>query len=125
MVEAMLAGKTLVDTAGREATYDPDHEEGPFAATRVTDGVKVRMLSGWGQQDWQIKPEPKRRLMIRDEMLGFLANTPGVEMRCTNGKLWRLPSWFSLNEDVAQYEYKIVDLQGNTIKGPCWFEVEE
>jgi hypothetical protein len=122
MVEAMLAGKTLTAKYPDSEGYWTE-EYGPTFTVCGPSG-EVPFGSDCWDFDWTIKPEPKKRLMTRDEVLGFIANTPGLLVK-REGNEYQPASYWGYHEGVEYDLYKIVDLQGNTIKGPCRFEVEE
>jgi len=59
MIDAMLAGKTLIRPNGATAYYDPDDANcGPWVYVGL---AKARMVGAWYYTDWSVKPkaEPK------------------------------------------------------------------
>ena len=122
MIDAMLAGKTLVRPNGATAYYDPDDETcGPWV---YVGGNKARMVDGWYCNDWSIKQEPKKRFMTRKEAMGFCLNTPGIVVRYDEEE-WLFPERFVFNDHIDYYDWAIMDIHGRIIDGPHNFEVEE
>lgn len=79
-----------------------------------------------GKGDYRIKPESKRRLMTREEVLGFIANTKGIVTRFGHGSRssWAIPD-FGLNYDhIDEYEWAEITKSGQ-IGDPRKFYVDE
>ena len=55
MIDAMLAGKTLIRPSGATAYYDPDDAD--CAPWVYVGGGKARIGVAWHYPDWSIKPE--------------------------------------------------------------------
>jgi hypothetical protein len=72
----------------------------------------------------RIKPEPKTRPMTRGEVLYKVTTTPAMVMRRHHYEPCA-PAFFSLDEDVDDLEYAIIDKYGEPIDGWHKFEVEE
>jgi len=109
MAEAMmLHGKTLYNSVGDKAWWSND---GGFNRKR-SDSVFVLSMTGdaW-DDDWEIKPEPL--FMTRDEVLGFLAHTPGIVVRYKGSTKWAPSGMLGFHNDIRDYEYATVDLDGN------------
>ena len=109
MAEAMLAGKTLV---AKDLIYTAKWTDEHGFTFVYGDGTSETMKRGW-DMDWTIQPEP--RYMTRDEVLGFLANTPGIVVRYRHGN-WVPKGYLPLSgPEVSKgdYEYATVDLDGN------------
>ena len=77
---------------------------------------------------YRIAPEPRRRLMTRDEVLNFLAEHPNVLVRY-EGSEFNLSSLFALNIEIGirkaieSYSYCLVE---NGVRSePRKFEIEE
>ena len=122
MIDAMLAGKTLIRPNGATAYYDPDDTDfGPWVYVGFK---KDRMVDGWYYPSWSIKPEPKKRPMTREEAMGFRLHTPGIVVRLDDGA-WTLPESFVFSVSTLRYEWAIMDIKGRIIDGPHKFEVEE
>jgi len=110
MIDAMLAGETLIRPNGVTAYYDPDDTDfGPWV---YVGWGKARMVVAWYYTDWSIKPEPKKRPMTREEIIGFCANTPGIVVRFDKGD-WVLPRMISFSEDPSEYDWTTVDIHGH------------
>jgi len=122
MIDAMLAGKTLIRRDGATAYYDPDDTDfGPWV---YVGGGKARMVAAWYYTDWSIKQEPTKRLMTHEEIIGFCINTPGIVVRFDVG-VWSPPRAFVFREHMYSYDWAIMDIHGRIIDGPHKFEVEE
>ena len=122
MIDAMLAGKTLIRPNGVTAYYDPDDTDfGPWVYVGL---AKAPMVGAWYYTYWSIKTEPTKRLMTREEAIGFCANTPGSVVRIDVGG-WSLPEAFLFSEHMYSYAWAIIDIKGRVIDGPNKFEVEE
>ena len=122
MIDAMLAGKTLIRPNGTIAYYDPDDEDcGPWVYILLE---KTRMGGAWYYTDWSIKQEPKKRFMTCKEVIGFCANTRGIVVRYDEEE-WLFPERFVFSEHIDHYEWAIMDIKGRIIDGPHKFEVEE
>jgi len=122
MIDAMLAGKTLIRPNGATAYYDPDDANcGPWV---FVWGNKARMVDAWYYTYWSIKPEPKKRLMTREEAMGFCLHTPGIVVRIDVG-VWSLPKSFVFSVSTSRYDWAIMDIHGRVIDGPHTFEVED
>ena len=123
MIDAMLAGKTLVFLNGATAYYDPDDETcGPWVYVGAS---KSRMSNGWHCKDWSIKPELKKRLMTRNEAIGFCLYTRGIVVRCEDAEAWESGLAFGFTTGIDCYKWAIMDIKGRIIDGPYKFEVEE
>jgi len=122
MIDAMLAGETLIRPNGATAYYDPDDANcGPWVYVGL---AKARMVGAWYYTDWSIKTEPTKRLMTREEAMGFCLYTPGIVMRINGGR-WVYRVSFDFTIGIAYYEWAIMDISGRIIDGPHKFEVEE
>lgn len=77
MIEAMLAGKTLVMASGHEAFFD-ESKTPPFRFR--WSGEENALVGAW-DSDWRIKTEPKKRPMTQDEILHFCATNPGIVVK--------------------------------------------
>ena len=122
MIDAMLAGKTLVRPNGTTAYYDPDDTNcGPWV---YVGGGKARMVGAWYYTDWSIKPEPAKRPMTREEIIGVCINTPGIVVRFDKGD-WGHPGMMDYSWTPNDYDWAIMDIKGRIIDGPHKFEVEE
>ena len=52
--------------------------------------------------------------MTHQQMLGFLANTPGIQIRESGGeKIWRLVGFHKMNQCVSVYRWRTIDKDGN------------
>ena len=73
---------------------------------------------------YRIKPEPKKRLMTRDEVLGFVAHNPHIVVRI-HSLAW-LPSlnWVYPDSDINEYEWATITERGE-IGEPHKFEVDD
>jgi len=122
MIDAMLAGKTLVRPIGAKAYYDPDDAD---CRPWVYVGFKKeRMVNGWNYPDWSIKQEPAKRFMTREEAIGFCLYTPGIVVRF-DYENWVFAKSFGFDADSDLYEWAIMDIHGRIIDGPHTFEVEK
>ena len=88
MIEAVLAGKTVVNDEGDSMIYDED--ECPPFSYKYKDGTLASMGTTW-DDNWHIAMPPKKRPMTREEILGFLMNTRGIVVRHKRGT-WDHPS---------------------------------
>jgi len=122
MIDAMLAGKTLIRPNGVTAYYDPDDTD--CAPWVYVGGGKARIGVAWHYTDWSIKPEPKKGPMTREEAMGFCLHTPGIVVRKDVG-VWSLPRAFVFSKHMYSYDWAIMDIHGRIIDGPHKFEVEE
>jgi len=121
MIDAMLAGKTLIRPNGATAYYDPDDET---CVPWVYVGASMSLVSNaWYYKDWSIKPEPKKRPMTREEIIGFCINTPGIVVRFDKGD-WEHPGAMDYSGAPDDYDWAIMDIHGRIIDGPHKFEVE-
>jgi len=122
MIDAMLAGKTLIRPNGATAYYDPDDETcGPWVYVGAS---KSRMVDGWHYTYWSIKTESKKRPMTREEIIGVCLYTTGIVVRYDEEE-WRFPERVAFNEHIDYYDWAIMDIKGRIIDGPHKFEVEE
>ena len=123
MIDAMLAGKTLILPNGGTAYYDPDDAD---CAPWVYVGFKKdRMVDAWYYTDWSIKQELKKRLMTRKEAIGFCLYTRGIVVRCEDAEEWESGLAFGFTIGIDCYKWAIMDIHGRIIDGPHNFEVEE
>lgn len=108
-MQAMLDGKVLecVDADGDRWTGWYDEEKDDFV--EKMDGVEESspfiILKGW-----QLPHEP--RPMTREEVLGFVTNTPGVVIRVTGGELVPAQA-VEFIYPVANYQWATIDKDGN------------
>lgn len=122
MIEAVLAGKTVVNVEGDYMVYDED--ECPPFRYKYKDGTLASMGTTW-DDNWHIAMPPKKRPMTREEVLGFLANTPGIVVKNGGGANdWAIPCFWAYNVSIDGYEWATIDAKGN-IGEPHAFEVEE
>jgi len=122
MIDAMLAGKTLIRPNGVTAYYDPDDTDfGPWV---YVGGGKARMVAAWYYTEWAIKPEPTKRFMTCKEVIGFCANTRGIVVRYDEEE-WLFPERFVFSEHIDHYDWAIVDINGRIIDGPHKFETTD
>ena len=122
MIDAMLAGKTLVRPNGAKAYYDPDDAD---CRPWVYVGFKKeRMVNGWDYPDWSIKPEPKKRPMTREEVIGFCINTPGIVVRFDKVE-WGHPGMMDYSWTPNDYDWAIMNIKGRIIGGPHTFDVSD
>jgi len=122
MIDAMLAGKTLIRPNGATAYYDPDNET---CVPWVYVGASQSLVSNaWYYKDWSIKPEPTKRFMTCKEVIGFCANTRGIVVRYDEEE-WLFPERFVFSEHIDYYDWAIMDIKGRIIDGPYKFEVEK
>ena len=119
MIEAVLAGKTVVNDEGDYMVYDED--ECPPFSYKYKDGTLVSMGNSW-DDNWHIKMPPKKRPMTREEVLGFLANTRGIVVR-RQGQDWLLGAGWAFI-DLREYRWATITPDGK-IGEPHAFEVEE
>ena len=119
MAEAMLAGKTLVTPYGSIAYYDEGLAP-PFRFRGFGDDASAPLVS-W-TRDWTIKPEHKKRPMTREEVMGFLTNTPGVVARLCEGP-WSFIAAFDFDGAIQDYQWAIITFDGK-IGEPHAFEVD-
>jgi len=123
MIDAMLAGKTLICRNGVTAYYDPDDTDfGPWV---YVGRGKARMVVAWYYTDWSIKQEPAKRFMTRKEAIGFCLYTRGIVVRCEDAEEWESGLAFGFTIGIDCYEWAIMDIHGRIIDGPHKFEVEE
>jgi len=95
MVEAMLAGEKLINDNYEEAWYDA-RQANPWRRNSCFY-TNVPMNEGWSVSKWRIKedpPKPKKRLMTREEKLGFCAHHPGIVVRLEDGDA-QLPGYWN------------------------------
>jgi hypothetical protein len=74
---------------------------------------------------YRIKPEPKKRLMTRGEVLYKVTNTPGMVVRQDKGLV--VPAQcYMFESKIERYEWAIIDKTGESVDGQ-WhkFGVEE
>lgn len=124
MIEAMLAGKTLVrDDGNYKCWFDPDHEDGPFIFQNGNNETEC-MLNAWNLTDWKIQEEPKKRPMTRDEVLGFVTNTLGIVVMCKDDADSVGPWSFNYLSAIDRYRWAYITKDGKIGE---WhrFEVEE
>ena len=121
MIDAMLAGETLVRPNGAKAYYDPDDTDfGPWV---YVGGGKALMVNAWYYTDWSVKPKAEPKPSPRDRMIGFCVHTPGIVVRFDKGD-WVLPRMISFSEDPSEYDWTTVDIHGHYGE-PHKFEVEK
>jgi len=120
MLDALLAGKTLRNKwSGKFLYMDTEYRNGPFVCD-TGNGVIVRMESSWDEwSQYEIDERPVERPMTRDEVLGFITNTPGVKVAA--GGTFHHPGMWDYRSPVSEYTYVIVDINGATIDGPKRF----
>ena len=122
MIDAMLAGKTLIRPNGATAYYDPDDET---CVPWVYVGASQSLVSNaWYYKDWSIKQEPAKRFMTREEAIGFCLYTPGIVVRFDDEN-WVFAKSFGFDADLDLYDWAIMDIHGRIIDGPHTFEVEK
>lgn len=73
--------------------------------------------------DYRIKPEPKRRPMTREEMLGFVAHHPHIVVREFAEGAWMSAQCLGFSHP-ANYKWATITESGE-IGEPQKFEVEE
>lgn len=72
---------------------------------------------------YRIKPEPAKRLMTRNEVLGFVAHNPHIVVR--NNRLeWDSAHGWGYRCDIETYEWATITERGE-IGEPHKFEVED
>ena len=64
------------------------------------------------EQPVVLKSTPGKRLMTRNEMLGFLSSTARVVVR-TGTNAWQLPHGLSSNIDLIAHQWATIDADGN------------
>jgi len=69
--------------------------------------------------------EPKKRLMTRDEVLGFLANESGIVVRTNRYVEPKLPSSFAFDCVIRAYEWARISRTGELLTDWHKFEVED
>ena len=109
MLEAVLAGEILVRTKNPDDKLIFDEQEGFIYHNGFEWQPAAVGVVNW--EDWTIKEEP--RYMTRDEVLGFLANTPGIVVRHKDNVMWRLPGRPIFDNPIEEYEYATIDCDGN------------
>jgi hypothetical protein len=73
---------------------------------------------------YRVKPEPTKRPMTREEVLGFLANTPGIVTRYEENE-WHHPGVHRISESqLDRYWWARIDARGK-IGFPHRFEITE
>lgn len=80
----------------------------------------------WGFRDgyqYRIKPEPAKRLMTRNEVLGFVAHNPHIVVR-NNSREWASAHGWGYLCDIETYEWATITERGE-IGDPHKFEVED
>jgi len=58
-------------------------------------------------------PKKKKRYMTRDEVFGFIANTPGLVCRYQDNKFFSATFWSYNEKNIHDYEYATIDIKGN------------
>jgi len=110
MIDAMLAGETLIRPTGATAYYDPDDEDfGPWVYVGL---AKARMVDAWYYTYWSIKPKAEPKPSPRDRMMGFCTNTPGIVVRFDKGD-WEHPGAMDYSGTPDDYEWTTVDIYGH------------
>jgi len=75
MIDAMLAGKTLIRPNGATAYYDPDDANcGPWV---YVGGGKARIGVAWYYTDWSVKPKAEPKIVKK--------STSSIDKPCTVG----------------------------------------
>jgi hypothetical protein len=77
----------------------------------------------WLHFDYRIKPTPKKRLMTREEVLGFVANTPGIVASGTPYG-FALANQFDYMNSIEQYKWATISPDGKLGEFQL-FEIEE
>lgn len=126
MIKAMINGAVLEAESGETCHYDLQHHKGPFIYTTPI-GYTEQMAGAWKSLRCRIRREPKTRPMTRMERLGILTREGCVVRLC--GSKWIIPNttWIvGITEDRSddEYEYAIIDRDGNIIEGPSEFVKE-
>ena len=95
--------------------------------------IQIYIGNGWADllsasfdasDEYRIKPEAKRRLMTREEVLGFVAHNPHIVIRY-DGWAWRQSaSYIFPSIDLDKYEWATITERGE-IGEPHKFEVED
>ena len=108
-IRLVLAINTNGQALGVYATYEAAYAAGEPCWTTLWDHY-----AEIGEES------PEKRRMTRDEILGFLANTPGVLVRYRLGN-WSLPAAMHGAESFVEYQWTTIDKDG--IRGePMEFE---
>lgn len=68
--------------------------------------------------------EPEKRLMTREEILGFVTHNPRI-LVSANGNIWRLPQYWDFTEPIEVYEYVRINRNGEHITEPSKFWKEK
>lgn len=123
-IRAMLDGKRVTCNAEDSYCYYDDSKSRPFRYVVLCDGHNEEMALIWSEEKWELyeEPKPKKRYMTREEVLGFVCNTPGIVIRYQEGR-WEYPGEWSYI-DIKDYEYAYIDKSGNIGK-PHKFMVDE
>ena len=74
--------------------------------------------------EYRIKPEPSKRLMTRNEVLGFVAHNPHIVVRYLGSTWGPSLSWSLSFENLDGYEWATITERGE-IGEPHKFEVED
>lgn len=122
-LRALADGKVLVDDEGNEAWLDEENESEPlrYSYLRGRDEALDFETLAIDNPPWRIKEPKQTRPMTRDEILGFLANTSGIVVRCTPTDSWELPESMSFLHSF-DYEWATISYEG-VIGEPMRFEV--
>jgi len=73
--------------------------------------------------EYRIKPEPSKRLMTRNEVLGFVAHNPHIVVR-NHGTKWDNAQKWEYNVSSDNYEWASITERGE-IGEPHKFEVDD
>lgn len=107
----------IIAAYGNGATIETsDLDTGPWLKMESPD------FNGSGLK-YRIKPEPKRRLMTREEVLGFVAHNPHIVVRI-DGDNWTTSGGWDFRQDIEHFEYAVITARGE-IGEPHKFEVED
>lgn len=120
-IRAMLDGKKVRRVGwvgGGYCMYDTTYRK-PFRY--IIGDCNEEMKEVWRYEEWEIVPEPKKRPMTREEVLGFIEHN---HIRVSYKGNWRDKYFWDIMGLIKDYEYAYIDEKGN-ISEPMKFEVEE
>ena len=101
--------------------------EGKAIQCRDTEEAPWEDGEQWGFHDgyqYRIKPEPAKRLMTRNEVLGFVAHNPHIVSRYCSSAWSPAQAWSYSLGDMEHYEWATITERGE-IGEPHKFEVED
>ena len=104
-------------------------EDGSCIAIPKEEELGFKNKRGFSAIHWQVCepiPQKKTRPMTNAEMRGFIANTPGIELRHVSWSVdnWRIDHGICGNAEPEQWLYRTISLTGEAGE-PQKFEVEE